>query len=143
LDCLGNATRRVEGNAAYYYAYHRFYVSGNSLFCLGPGNAGGQTLVDNIQDMVVTYGVSDGSMGSPRVVAYQNAASVTAAGTWARVISVRVCLVVRSADEAWDAVVPYSGCDPFARSKLTPSDRRIYRAFTSTFLIKNRAGSAL
>lgn len=143
LDCLGNSiTTATAGNATYRFAYHRFYISNNSLFCLGPGNTSGQALVDNIQDMQITYGVSDGNATNPRVVAYQTATAVNTAGTWARVMSVRVCLVVRSGEPVLDAITSYQGCDPFGTA-TTPTDRRIYRAFTSTFLIKNRAGVTL
>ena len=61
---------------------------------------------------------------------------------WNRVVSVRICLVVKSEDEVLDAIQPYVGCDPFAAA-LLPIDRRMYRAFTSAIVMHNRLGVGL
>jgi type IV pilus assembly protein PilW len=137
MDCLGNALPLTGG---YYLSYSRFYINDNALYCLGPGNANGQALVENVSDMQITYGVAP--PGGHVAASYKSATDVETAGAWSRVVSVRVCLVVRSADEVLDAPTPYQGCDPFADA-TTPDDRRMYRSFTSTFVIQNRRGTAL
>lgn len=142
LDCLGN-TYAITNNPGhnYYLSYSRFYVQSNALFCRGPGNAAGQALVENIEDMEVTYGVKPAA-GSAVAQAYLSAEDVRSAGAWARVVSVRVCLVMRSADKVEDSATDYQGCDPFAE-KTSATDRRMHRAFTSTFLVQNRRETAL
>lgn len=139
LDCLGNTLALASG---YYLQYSRFYIANGALFCRGPGNASGQALVENISDMQVTYGVA--APGANVATTYKTATEVTTAGTWPQVVSVRVCLIVRSADPVLDATTAYQGCDPFAAATSpTAGDRYMYRAFTSTFLIQNRRGTAL
>ncbi|MCO5975944.1 PilW family protein [Ideonella oryzae] len=139
MDCLGNALPLTSG---YYLSYSRFYIKDNALYCMGPGNAGGQALVDNISGMRITYGVA--APGSHVAASYKSASEVDAAGTWPRVVAVRVCLVVRSADPVLDSPTPYQDCDPFEESKVPGAgDRRMYRTFTSTFVIQNRRGTAL
>lgn len=139
MDCLGNSLPLVDGH---YLSYSRFYLKDGALYCLGPGNASGQALVDNISDMQIVYGVS--VAGGHVAASYKQAAEVSAAGAWARVVSVRVCLIVRSADAVLDAPAPYQGCDPFEKPTLPAAgDRHLYRSFTSTFVIQNRRGSAL
>lgn len=137
LDCLGNGVAiTVDGAVSYFLAHSRFYLNNGGLSCRGPGNANGQLLVDNIQDWQLTYGVT--TAGGDNVVAYKTATQINAApAEWAQVMSVRACLVVRSADEVMDAITPYQGCNPFAAATV-PADRRLYRAFTSTMTIQNR-----
>lgn len=134
LDCLGNQIDKTEVGAGYYLSYSRFYVSGGSLFCKGPGNPAGQALVENVTDMQIRYGVAEA--GNTEVVAYQDASDVA---DWSTVVSVRMCVVVRSSEPVLDAVTAYQGCDPFA-SKTTPGDKRLYRSFTSTMVLQNRVG---
>ena len=144
MDCLGNTfPLTVDGAFSYYLSYSRFYVSNGSLFCRGPGNAAGQALIENVQDMQVQYGVGGAvAPNTTRVVQYLNAADVTTAAAWGRVLSVRVCLVMRSATPILDEVTSYQGCDPFA-DPITPADRRLYRAFTTTIVLTNRMGVTL
>lgn len=136
LNCVGDSIVLTAGANPYYLSYSRFYINDHALFCRG-GDAG-QALVENIEDMQVTYGVQTDATHH----LYKNAQEVTDDGQWPNVVSVRVCLVVRSADEVLDEIVDYQGCDPFA-DPVTPDDRRLYRAFTSTFVIQNRRGTAL
>lgn len=137
LDCLGNRFDADASGAR--VAYQRFYVSSNSLFCRGPGNAAGQALVDNIVTMQINYGVGDPALVPPRpneVVRYESAATMTAVD-FANAVSVRVCVLVRSDGEVMDSVTDYRDCDGISQ---TPGDRRMYRAFTSTIVLQNRLG---
>lgn len=152
MDCLGN-TYAISGAApsAYYLAYHRFYVatsavSGrNALYCLGPGNAAGQALVENILDMQVLYGVDAPVAGVlPRAVRYltasqlANGTAANIANAMGSVVSVRVCLLVTSDDEVLDEVTTYRDC---RQNLITPADRRLYKAFYSTVVLNNRLGA--
>ena len=135
LDCLGNPTVQVgTGTAAYYVSFNRFFIASRQLYCRGYDSSSPQALVDNVEDMVISYGVSTAKDGN--VNYYTNASSIT---DWKTVVTVRVCLVMRSADAVLSEATPYQGCDPFA-SPTTPSDRNLYRAYTMTVGLRNRMG---
>lgn len=143
LDCLGNALTQI-GVAPnnYWLAYSRFYLSTGAggrraLFCRGEGNASGQALVENIQDLQIQYGVSNDLSAAPAKVAYY-AKAVDAALVMDNVIAVRLCVLVASADEVMDDKTDYYNCQD---SKVTPADKRMYRAFRSTVLLPNRLGA--
>ena len=155
LDCLGNTYAAVAGPPAYYLSYSRFYLAvptgltRRALHCLGPGNAAGQALVENIEDMQILYGLSpnpNNTTSDNSTVAnhYEDASQLAAgvatdiAGRMTNVVSIRICLLVSSADEVLDEPVAYRNCQ---QASVTPSDRRIYRAFYSTFLLNNRLGA--
>lgn len=141
LDCLGNALPRsgVAPND-YYLSYSRFYVdqpagaTAKGLYCLGPGNASAQALVENVERMEILYGVA--AVGGAQVIRYA-AASELARGDFARVVAVRLCVVVASSGPVMDDPTPYQGCDQFADLTLPP-DKRMYRAFSSTMVLHNR-----
>lgn len=147
LDCIGNglAEQGTAPPGKYYLSYSRFYVAssgsgGNALYCRGSsaGTTGGQALVENIQSLQVLYGLAQA--GKQEARQYVNAQQLVAAGaSYNDVVSVRLCVVVASSGNVLDAVTPYQGCDPFA-APITPnaSDRRMYRAFTSTVVLQNR-----
>lgn len=144
LDCLGNSLPPLGvAPTIYYVSYSRFFVANTGLNCLGPGNAGAQMLVEHVHDLQALYGIANDIKGDHVQAAYYAAApAVTAEGVWNRVVSVRICLVVKSEDEVLDAVQPYPGCDPF-NAPVVPTDKRMYRAFTSTIVMHNRLGVAL
>jgi type IV pilus assembly protein PilW len=113
------------------------------------------SLVNNIQDMQILYGLDkagghpvtyeDGTTGTKykRVATYLKAATVgtPTSGNWDRVVSIRVCIVVRSEEEVLDSITPYRGCNANTANPTevkTPPDRRIYRAFTTTIVLNNR-----
>lgn len=147
------------GGRPYWLVENIFYINGNELVCSGNGKPGDrQPLIGNVVDMQVTYGVADIptvaalSEGTPETPFFEAARYMTATqidalapfpatatpvlrGRWNRVVSVRVCLVLRSAEELYDRVTPYPGCDGVA---VQPTDRRAYRAVTITRAIKNK-----
>lgn len=142
-DCLGNSTPLIAGAVANYnIAENRFFINGDgALSCLGNGNATPQPLVDNVSQMRVWYGVAqpDPSTGQRGTVAsrYLRADQVgdQANSTWQQVVSVRVCLVIRSREPVLDTAAPYIDCN----GTSTPTtDRRLYRAFTTTVVLNNR-----
>lgn len=151
LDCVGNKVQAVAAVAgppavpAYNLAYHRFYLDNNRLMCRGnPANAG-QPLVENIRDLQIQYGVqaapAPGQIDKQRVAYYADAATVSATpGLWGRVAAVRICVVMQSQDDnVMDQITSYTGCFPSAYGDtITPSDRRAYRAFTTTIVLNSR-----
>lgn len=144
----------------YWLVENIFYVNDdNELVCSGNGDPGReQPLIGNVVDMQVTYGVADVptaaavTEGQPETPFFEAARYMTAQqidqlapfpatalpvlrGRWNRVVSVRVCLVLRSAEELYDQITPYPGCDGVS---INPPDRRAYRAVTITRAIKNK-----
>lgn len=144
LDCLGNALPLTgAGATSYYLNYSRFYLAASqvspthtALYCRGPGNAAGQALVENIEDMQIQYGVSNNLAASPVQVAYYAKASALA--NLDNVVTVRICVLAVSTDEVMDAVTPYTDCN--GTVGVVPADRRMRRAFTTTIVLHNRLG---
>jgi type IV pilus assembly protein PilW len=136
LDCLGNGVNlSQEAGVNHYLSYSRFYIANGGLSCRGPGNPSGQVLVDNVMDMQLRYGQASAAAANG-IGSYRSAADL--ANSWHLVRAVRVCLVVRSAEEVLEAPTPYQGCDPFG-ARIRPADKRLYRAFTTTIALVNRA----
>lgn len=149
-DCLGIGI--VNGPP--YVARNRYYISsGNSgrpeLYCSSPVNPSPDTtsahiqpLIENIEGMKVLYGTS--SAASPtQVVHYVTGADINGltgggavAAEWGRVISVRVCLLVRSADAVINSEDSPSYLD-CSGSSQTPTDRYLRRAYFTTATLRS------
>jgi len=162
-DCLGASlpamTSSDDPNASPYYLVENvFYVdsASNSLMCSGSGNPGQpQPLIGNVVDMQVTYGVAAMPVdpdGLDQVPLFEATQYLTASevdqlpilpvgtlpperGRWVRVVSMRVCLVMRTASELYDRITPYTGCNG---QSVMPTDKRAYRAVNITTAFKNR-----
>lgn len=152
-----------DGNSAspgYFLAQNTFFVSQNTLMCFGNGgNANAaQPLVSNVVDMQILYGVAGTppvAPGNNTVIAepyFEPAQFLTASqvdalavfppgtlpeylGRWNRVVSVRVCLTLRTADEVYTGPTAYTGCNGNA---VMPADKRAYRVVTINTALKNR-----
>lgn len=162
MDCKGAAIPNASGGS-FFIADNRFFINTTSeppaLSCLGNGGANSDTddlpasqpLVENITEMHLNYGFAslDAATNRPlKLIRYVSADKVsmpplsttpTLISDWGRVVSVRICVVVRSAEAVLDKPTPYRNC---AGDIIDPPDRRIYRAFTSTVVLNNRVGSA-
>ncbi|MCM5679658.1 PilW family protein [Schlegelella sp. S2-27] len=156
-DCLG-ATAVPAGA----WVDNRFYVAvspatGNpALYCRGNGGGGPEVLVDNVESMRIRYGVAAVNNDIPsgptlfdppaftgesvRYLEADELAACTvgslAANSWCAVTSVRLCLVLRTDDNAADqAGTPYIDCDG---NTATQADQRIRRAMVTTISLRNR-----
>jgi type IV pilus assembly protein PilW len=138
-DCLGNAI--AVGPP--YIVRNRYYISsGNSgrpeLYCAGVGGSG-QPLIENIDSMSILYGVQVAA--NPRqVVRYVSATAIAGVGAaeWNNVISVRICLIVRSAEpvlNTGDDTLKYQDC---AGVSQTSNDRYLRRAYFTTSTLRAR-----
>lgn len=140
MDCAGNqiAPTAGPGGVPFHLSYNRFYVVDGTLYCKGSGGTGqAMALLDHVQTLDIHYGLA--ASVPDQVAAYVPAADVL---NWGQVVAVRLCLVVRSASDGMvPEPVPYVGCDPFAAS-ITPVDRRLYRAYTLTVMLRNARGTA-
>ena len=152
-DCLGNQIRPIAGTLPgpptidYYHTYNRYYLStgatGRSeLHCASRtqnstgGAVTGQPLVDNVAAMKIWYG--EANAANPRqVVRYVSATPVTGVADWGRVISVRVCLLMRSSAVVLttEDTQTYLDCDSATQ---TSPDRHAYRAYFTTTTLRNK-----
>jgi type IV pilus assembly protein PilW len=125
-------------------------ITSPSLYCRGNGNAIPQPLVENIEDMQFVYGTAAAAATSTLSVAGYLSASGIAndaglaalasdADRWSKVVTVRICVLVRSeafvvsdADSA-----QYVQCDGTVNT--APPDLRLRRAYTTTVVLRNRA----
>lgn len=163
-DCLGNALTQINATfptgtvttATYSVADNRFYIGTStaivspSLYCKGNGGASTpQPLVENIEDMQFTYGtVSTTTTSTTATIAgYLRADEVDALTTtptnndqtrWGKVMSVRVCILVRSESPvAPDAAAArYDDCH--GNRNVAAPDLRLRRAYTTSVVLRNR-----
>ena len=148
----------ITSTVPYFVADNRFYIGTStaivspSLYCRGNGGSSPQPLVENIEDMRFSYGTvsastTDTAVTTASVAGYLRAdeivsnASLAAladdAARWKKVVTVRICVVVRSelpvVSDA--ASARYFNCD----GNLTnPPDLRLRRAYSTTVVLRNR-----
>lgn len=136
-DCLGTG---IAGNN---FTSHRYFVTGgpsgrNELYCGSAASTSAQALAENVQAINFRYGEANGwsasDMSTHRPVRYVSASAVA---DWSNVVSVRVCLLMRSGFPVFtpEDDARYRDCSGAA---TTPTDRHLYRAFFTTVAIRNR-----
>lgn len=154
---VGTVTTAVPSTATFTVADNRFYVGTStaivtpSLYCKGNGGAStAQPLVENIEDLQLTYGTASPSAslasGTATVAGYLRADEIASLATspandatrWSKVLTVRICVVVRSENPvvANAASASYLRCDGTLDSSKT--DLRLRRAYASTVVLRNR-----
>ena len=127
-------------------------VNTYALACNGNGNTGGgyQQLIRGVEQFVVRYGVMDD--GSLRPNRYLTATEVSALGSqaidgtvyapWQRVVSVRVCLLVRSSSASSLRTGANGQAEPLmdcrGNAAYTPPSGAQVRRFEQVFTVKNR-----
>ncbi|WP_372827143.1 PilW family protein [Polaromonas sp.] len=140
-DCLGAAlTQQTVGLTDFYVTYNRYYVATSTLgrpelHCASKlGNTGG-ALVDNVENMKIWYGEAN-PIDKRQIVRYVSAANVLDP-TFGHVVSVRVCLMMRSAEPVLSAEDPatYLDCDSVSQ---TSADRFARRAYFTTTALRNK-----
>lgn len=145
--------------ATYAVADNRFYIGTSrtilspSLYCKGNGggpNALQQPLVENIEDLQFTYGTMkvltpEVELKTAPVAGYLLANEIDAATTvpndpalWAKVITVRICVLVRSESPVISdsASASYLKCD--GSVSAAQPDLRLRRAYSTTVVLRNR-----
>lgn len=133
----------------------RFYVDTPagaqhpSLYCKGNGGPLPQPLVENVEDLQFTYGVAPAAATSQLTVnGYLTEADIRGPADpalaalpleqrWAKVSTVRICLIVRSENPvAPDASsAKYTDC---AGNLVDAPDLRLRRAYSTTVVLRNR-----
>lgn len=148
-DCLGASLESLEqsvagagGATTFYITHNRYYLAtGNTgrseLHCASQLDNPGQPLVDNVEAMKFWYG--EANPADPRqIVRYVSAANVKDLGTdFGYVVSVRVCLLLRSAEPVLtgEDSPNYLDCDAVSQ---TSTDRHARRAFFTTTALRNK-----
>jgi type IV pilus assembly protein PilW len=156
-DCLNNgirvsATSSFATGPTYTLVESRFYVTQTAaiqtpeLHCAGNGGTPtlfiGQPIMQYVERMVFTYGVA-ADASSRDAITYLTAAQIdalSAAGVdsnWGRVLSVKVCLQMRSELPDQNGAGTYINC---AGTATASTDGLLRRAFTSVVTIRNRGG---
>jgi type IV pilus assembly protein PilW len=152
-DCLAQAITSTvpsvyDGTRQVTLVESRFTVNGKAeLVCGGNGNSFvAQPLFGNIESLRLSYGIAaDGR--SNQVLRYVNAAAVDtmllADGTpasvdqrWARVVSVKICMVVRASTPDQSQPQPYADCDD---QTATPTDKYLRRSISTVVTLRNRS----
>lgn len=145
LDCLGNSFAKTHDSATgddYWLNDSKFYVSGGSLYCHGPGNAAGAALVQNVETLQVTYGMAAAPAGSPGggQIIYYDVAPHPGSPLWANVVSVNLCVQVRSATKVLDktAMATLGTWVDCRNAQHTSSDGYMRRTFATTIVLQNK-----
>lgn len=98
-----------------------------------------EELVEGVQDMQLCFGEDTDTPTDRMVNVYRRANTVV---NWANVVSVRVTLLMRSLEDSIATAPQAYGidrdCDDIVEETFTPTDRRVRRAFTTTFSVRNR-----
>ena len=137
----------------YTVADNRFYIAtpaastSPSLYCKGNGNVNPQPLVENVEDLQLMYGTAKSTGATLEVAGYLSAADIVADANlslladdvrWSKVVTVRICVVMRSAvPVVTDSVsARYTKCD--GTLNTSPPDLRLRRAYSTTVVLRNR-----
>jgi type IV pilus assembly protein PilW len=142
---------------AYVLAENRFYVrttgtpsGGPELYCLGLRGTNTfstpQPIMEGVERIQLTYGVAATPTGTV-TTAYMTGTAIDTTfsaepNRWQRVVSVRLCIIMRSVDGSQAArgiadssTNTYFDCN---NVQTTSSDGRLRRAYTTTVALKNQ-----
>lgn len=146
----------LTGSRVYRLSASTYYVAENpagepALFrsrpAAGTALPAAEELVEGVEDLQVTFGIdtdNDGEINfldpdgddDPYLTATQvNALSGTPSERWARVVSVRISLLMRTVE---DNVLPESQTYTYNGGSTTPADRRLRKVFTHVVTMRNR-----
>ncbi len=145
LDCLGNSFAKTHDDTTgddFWLNDSKFYVADGSLWCHGPGNAAGAAVVQNVETLQITYGMAAAPAGSPGAgqIIYYDVAPHPGSPLWANVLSVNLCVQVRSALKVLDkAQSPTLGGWVDCRNvRRTSTDGYLRRTFSTTIVLQNK-----
>ena len=153
-DCLTNGitanTVSTYDATSYKLVESRFSVDTSAsngtpeLYCAGSGGAAPftrQPLMQFVENMAISYGIAEDNLGGNvvRFVSQTQLDAITPGTTdslWARVVSVKLCLVLRSETRDQNGGGNYIDC---AGNSVASPNGFIRRSFTSVFALRNRA----
>lgn len=134
-DCTGGAV------AAGALVTNIFNLNGTDLRCTG-GVGGTQSLVSDVEDLQVVYGIdSTGDQAADQYVA--------SPADWAQVMTARVCVQIRSANngiassaQRFMNCAGALGTATGAAAFTNAGDLRLHRSFVTTYNLRNRINGA-
>lgn len=140
-DCLGASLAQQTVDATkFFITRNRYYIETSGLgrpelHCASDKAAEGGALVDNVEHMKIWYGEANPA-DKRQIVRYVSAANVLDP-TFAHVVSVRICLQMRSAEPVLSAEDPttYLDCDSVSQNS---TDRFARRAYFTTTALRNK-----
>lgn len=153
-DVNGVAYQFQPGSRLFRLSSVAYYVGVNAkgesaLFRQRLTQAGGsattvaEEVIDGVEDFRLSFGVDTSATADGAVDVYSAPAQVTVAAPgandnekWSRVLAVRVSLLTVSKSTQEVAISPQSV--RFNGNTITPNDRRLRKAFTTTVAIRNR-----
>ena len=153
-DCLTNGitanTVSTYDATSYKLVESRFSVDTSAsngtpeLYCAGSGGVAPftrQPLMQFVENMAISYGIAEDNLGGNvvRYVSQTQLDAITPGTTdslWARVVSVKLCLVLRSETRDQNGGGNYIDC---AGNSVASPNGFIRRSFTSVFALRNRA----
>ena len=116
--------------------------SGNAVRALFeiPAGAAASEIVTGVEDMQIVYGVDTDVSPDGEADLYQSAAAMGAT-QWARVVSIRLSLLIATEREVGNDVRPYNLLTDTAGvgGAAQAGDRHMRRAFTTTISLRNRS----
>lgn len=151
-DCLGTAL--ILSPTGAFIAENRFFVQLNNngvpeLYCQGNGNTAtganlavaAQPIAENVEQIQFRYGLASNDR-EQSATQFVSAGDIEASPSlWDRVVAVRVCLLVRSAnDNVTDTKQTYTNCQ---NESVTATDKRLRSVFTTTVTLRSRATGAI
>jgi type IV pilus assembly protein PilW len=161
-DCLGYAITQTTGAANFYIARNRYFIDVGAngrpeLYCASPAGPGGTTkqpLLENVEDMQIWYGLAANAIttapATRQIVRYVKAGKdATTANTinaavaggnadeWDKVMSVRICVLLRSSDPVLtnEDVVNDLDCNSNA---VVTNDKYLRRAYYTTATLRSK-----
>jgi type IV pilus assembly protein PilW len=155
LDPVSGAT--VSEEIFYTVADNRFYIDAStavaspSLYCRGNGvGSTPKPIVENVEDMQITYGVTAANSTSTvnNIAGYLDSHGIATnsdlalllddAERWKKVVTVRVCIVMRTAGFVAPDIASarYRRCDGVIETN--PPDLRLRRSYATTVVLRNR-----
>jgi len=147
LDCEGSELKQEVGvgGGPLFFNDSKFYVDNGKLYCKGSGSTAAAPLVDNVEALSITYGV--GASGTGQIDHYTKAPGPPTGGVWDDVMSVTICVVVRSAgpilepgdSPTTNTLTTYIDC---AGNVQKPSDNLLRRSFSTTVVLQNKVLSS-
>lgn len=145
-DCLGNALT-ISGSI--YIARNRYFIdtssSGRKELHCASNASGAQPLIENVDDMQLWFGIAT-SAAPETIVRYAKAGKDTGSSDtvngqglteWSNVNSVRICLLMRSAEPILTAEDPLTYKDCSSTSQ-TSSDGVLRRAYFTTAMVRTK-----
>lgn len=137
LDDIGTRFD-ITGTTKHYATVENTYsITDNSIYCDGNGGSS-QPMADNVEDLQITYGLDTDGDYAPNQYVNANYFS-NSTQNWSQVVSVRICVLVRSEAGATKVSQSYENCSGTSTSS---NDTRLRRTFSATYNLRNRNRSS-